>query len=334
MKLVFIFVVLLIMGIIFYLQIDVSENHTNPLSKCPENTPEMIYVEGGVFNLGASGIYPEESPVIQIEVQSFKMSRFEVTNKQFGTFVTETGYKTVAERQLSSKDFPQISSALLKPGSAVFVPLDEETLTADSYFNWWHFIAGANWRNPFGPGSSIEGKDDYPVVHIAYEDAVSYANWKGHRLPTEAEFEYAARGGLIDKPYAEGDVFRPKGLYNANTWQGFFPFQDTAEDGFKGIAPIGCFKANGYGLHDLIGNVWEWTKSTYSPQHRVVRTEVSTNNENGNSIAKQEMAVIKGGSFLCSPGFCLRYRPAARQAQETGLGSNHIGFRTVEDVVN
>ncbi|MFM9864380.1 MAG: formylglycine-generating enzyme family protein [Micropepsaceae bacterium] len=249
--------------------------------------PGMVWVPAGTVAMG-SDVYPEETSR-SVALNGFWIDRTEVTNAEFIAFVKATNYVTVAERQGTK-------------GAAVFV-LPSGNADLSSAAHWWRLVEGANWRHPGGPDTSIEDREHFPVVAITPEDAAAYAKWKGHRLPTEAEWEHAARAGASALPERE----QPK---NANTWQGVFPIIDTAEDGFTGIAPVGCFKPNAYGLNDMIGNVWEFTADAYeahtTPAH-----------------------VIKGGSFLCAPNYCLRYRAAARQPQEDGLGTSHVGFRTV-----
>lgn len=248
----------------------------------------MVWVPSGTFAMG-SEFYPEEGPIREVTVQGFWMDRTEVTNREFAEFVAATHYVTAAER-------------LGKPGAAVFVvPTDNVDLSSAAA--WWRYATGANWRHPGGTGTSIDGRDNYPVVAIAYEDALAYAKWKGRDLPSENQWERAARAGATALPEHE----QPK---SANTWQGVFPIIDTAEDGFSGIAPIGCFKPNSLGLYDMIGNVWELTSDLYASHTPAAR-------------------VIKGGSFLCAPNYCQRYRPAARQPQEEDLGTSHTGFRTI-----
>jgi formylglycine-generating enzyme required for sulfatase activity len=302
-------------------------------TKC-EFEPEMVLIKEGAFVMGAGSIYPEESPTHKVHVEDFFISKYEVTNGEFEQFVEDTNYITVAERYLSPENNPGLQPELLRPGSAVFVKLDE-AVKAKTFLNWWHFIEGANWRHPNGPNSDIEGKENYPVVHIALEDAQAYADWKGHRLPTEAEYEFASRGGLDGKMYATGNTPKNNGQYTANTWQGVFPFINTLDDGFEGLAPVGCFEPNGYGLHDMIGNVWEWTRSPFYPTHNFDTDKVRHYRSVGFGFdpnkPQTDVGVIKGGSFLCSEDFCMRSRPAARQAQDTGLGTSHIGFRTVLD---
>jgi formylglycine-generating enzyme required for sulfatase activity len=251
--------------------------------------PGMVWIPGGVVTMG-SDVYPEETRRT-VTVNGFWMDRTEVANADFAAFVTATNYVTVAERAGSK-------------GAAVFV-LPSGNADLSSAAAWWRYVEGANWRHPAGPDSSIEGREHFPVVAITHEDASAYATWKGRRLPTEAEWEHAARAGASQLPERE----QPK---DANTWQGVFPLIDTTEDGFTGIAPVGCYEPNAYGLHDMIGNVWEFTADAF---------------ENHNPASH----VIKGGSFLCAPNYCLRYRPAARQPQEDGLATSHLGFRTVLD---
>ncbi|MEM1261683.1 MAG: formylglycine-generating enzyme family protein [Pseudomonadota bacterium] len=270
-----------------------------------------VCLRGGVFTLGAGAVYPEERPEKQVRVRPFCIDRYEVTNADFRAFVTATDYVTVAERGPSAADYPQSSSDLLTKGSAVFVT---PQVGSDGVLTrWWVFSEQANWRNPLGEASDLAGKGNHPVVHIAYADAQAYAKWRGRDLPTEAEWEFAARGGLEGRTYAWGDTRAPDGEELANTWQGAFPVENLATDGFAFTAPVGSFPANGFGLYDMIGNVWEWTTTSYGNR----------------SLAAADRRTIKGGSFLCAPSYCARYRPAAKQAQETGLGTNHIGFRTV-----
>lgn len=294
-------------------------------------SPDMVLVEGGSFTMGAGAIYPEETPSLVTTVNSFYMNRYEVTNAEFAEFVGATGYVTVAERQPSPDIYPDLPAELLYPGSVVFTP---EASESNNLSKLWQYKKWANWKQPLGPNSSIDGKEWFPVVHIALEDAKAYAEWKGHRLPTEAEYEYASRGGLDGAQYESGDTLKKDGKHIANTWQGFFPYSNSQEDGFKGLAPVGCYPANLYGLHDMIGNVWEWTQSTYYPNHYTDETLPETMPTQGydNKQPGVPVAVVKGGSFLCAENFCMRYRPAARHAQDTGLGASHIGFRTVKDI--
>jgi formylglycine-generating enzyme len=281
-----------------------------------QHSDRMVWVPGGSFMMGAEYAYSEEGPAHFREVDGFWIGRFEVTNAEFTEFVEATGYLTLAERGSAEPGLPPQQR---QPGSAVFMPpLAGEQY--DPWASWWRFVSGANWRHPEGPGSDIDGLDRHPVVHVAYEDAQAYADWKGHRLPTEAEFEFAAQSSrhrLED------------GSYVANTWQGFFPFQHEAADGFSGSAPAGCYIPNELGLYDLIGNVWEWTSSAYYQGHDFPAV---VDYPEGLDPAQpgEAVAVIKGGSYLCAPNYCMRYRPEARQGQSKGLGTSHIGFRTAK----
>ncbi len=276
--------------------------------------PGMVWVPAGSFTMGAEYAYREEGPAHTEELSGFWMDQGEVTNAQFAAFVEATGYLTLAERGISAPDQPNVST----PGSAVFKPPSTEG-APDPYATWWQFVEDANWRNPEGPGSSLAGLEQHPVVHIAYEDARAYADWKGHALPTEEQFEYAAQTSVQrDAP----------GAFKSNTWQGFFPYQNDPLDGYTGTAPTGCYGANALGLYDLIGNVWEWTASPYYLGHDFSAKEAYPE---GYDPAQpgEAVAVIKGGSYLCAPNYCMRYRPEARQGQSKGLGTSHIGFRTV-----
>jgi sulfatase modifying factor 1 len=300
-------------------------------SKACTKPAGMAFIKGGTFTMGAGAVYQDEMPAMKTVVQDFYMDRHEVTNLQFSEFIEATGYITIAQRIPNADDYPDIPADLLIPGSAVFVKLSQ-AVGAATFMNWWHFTEGADWNNPLGPDSNIKDKDHYPVIHIAYDDALAYAKWKGNRLPTEAEFEFASRGGIDGAKYATGSSLTENGKYIANTWQGLFPFNDTAEDGYVGLAPVGCYPQNHFGIHDLIGNVWEWTQSIYYPRH-FDPSQLPPNLPANGYDAKQPgiaVGVIKGGSYLCAEDFCMRYRPAARHAQDTGLGTSHIGFRTVK----
>lgn len=294
------------------------------------NTQNMVWVEGGSFAMGDDEIYADEGPVRDVRVDGFWIDSHEVTNAQFAAFVEATAYVTVAERQPSSEDFPNAPLELLKPGSAVFQLPDR--LTSGDILQWWLYVPGADWRHPAGPASSLAGLEDYPVVHIAFEDATAYADWAGRDLPTEAQWEFAARGGA-SSDYPWGDQLAPGGTHMANTWQGTFPIQNDVQDGYTGRAPVQCFPPNGFGLYDMIGNVWEWTADRYAPLHDTAADDNPTGPMEAASYDPANpgvaVRVIKGGSFLCAPNYCMRYRPAARHAQDTGLGTDHIGFRTV-----
>ena len=221
-------------------------------------TRDMVRIRGGEFTMGSNRHYPEEAPAHRVSVGSFWMDRHEVTNEDFARFVGETGHVTVAERSPDPADYPDADPELLTPASAVFVKTSRQVDLGDPY-QWWIYTPGADWRHPQGPRSSVEGTEDHPVVHVAWEDVEAYARWAGKALPTEAEWEFAARGGLEGATYAWGEDFRPNGVFMANTWQGDFPHQNTVADGYEGTSPVGSFPPNGYGLYDMIGNVWEWT---------------------------------------------------------------------------
>ena len=300
-------------------------------AQCDNPQHEMVFIKGGKFIIGDSSGYPEERVRQQHTLADFYIDKYEVTNAQFAEFISATGYVTLAERGLSKEAYPDLDDALLKPGSAVFSPPDKfYTL---NFMNWWQFVPGANWRHPEGPTSSIETRPHYPVVHIAYADAQAYADWKGHDLPSEAEWEYAAKAGS-DARYAWGDEAYPDDIYMANTWQGRFPMLGTGEDGYHLIAPVGCFPENNNGLADMIGNVWEWTRDSYKPERETITHSGPDGKLRKNTTQQNmdEVYVIKGGSYLCAQNYCLRYRPAARQPQETGLGTNHLGFRTIKRI--
>ena len=302
-------------------------------------TDGMVLIPGGLFAMGANDTYPEEAPVHNVEVDSFWIDPTTVTNAQFAVFVAATGHVTVAEIAPRAEDYPGALPEMLYAGSLVFKKTRGKVDTAD-WSQWWEFRKGADWRHPYGPGSSIEGLDDHPVVHVAYADALAYATWAGKELPTEAEHEYAARGGLIAATYAWGDVFRPGGKHMANTWQGMFPYENTREDGWETTAPVGQYPANGYGLYDMIGNVWEWTQDWYAPRHAGDEAKACCVPKNPRGPATGtidpntpqvpiQQKVLKGGSFLCAPSYCKRYRPAARHAESIDTSTCHVGFRCV-----
>jgi formylglycine-generating enzyme required for sulfatase activity len=292
--------------------------------------PGMVWVPGGRFTMGSEKFYREERPIRRVSVSGFWVDIHEVTNAQFAAFVAATGYRTVAERGLDRKDYPDLPDELLRPGSMVFVGAPKNARMRMNTMEWWQYVPGADWRHPTGPGSSIAGKDNHPVVHVGFADAEAYARWLGRSLPTEAEWEFAARGGLNGADYPWGDEQTPEGKYLANSWQGFFPFEDEKGDGYHGTAPVGCFPANGYGLFDAVGNVWEWATDWYEAGHASLSDgAVDPTGPAMRSGPAGPVRVIKGGSWLCSANFCGRYRPAARQPQEVDLGASHIGFRTV-----
>jgi formylglycine-generating enzyme required for sulfatase activity len=292
----------------------------------------MALVRGGEFQQGAAPQRAEEGPPRRTVVGDFWIDRTEVTNGDFARFVKATGYVTLAERPLDPKAYPGLAGDQLRPSAVVFVGATGPHGSDPS--QWWRVVQGADWRHPLGPGSSIAGKDALPVVQVAYEDALAYAHWLGRDLPTEAEWEYAARGGLAGSKYTWGDqAYDPKHP-QANIWQGPFPAVDSGEDGYRArVAPVGCFAANGYGLFDMAGNVWEWTKDWYRPN----LDPTASDNPQGPREAEsfdpgdpvERHHVIKGGSFLCADNFCFRYRPPAREAGPADTGANHVGFRTV-----
>lgn len=294
------------------------------------STAGMFYVPGGAFQMGSDRSLPEERWAHSVSVDGYWIDRHEVTNAQFRKFVEATGYKTLAERGLDPKSHPNMPKKLLKPGSIVFAK-PTNLQQGGSLTQWWQYRHGADWRHPTGPGSSIEGKDNHYVVNIAYEDAEAYARWLGRSLPTEAQYEFAALGGR--DPWEDWSrPFDKDGKPLANTWQGIFPILNSNDDGYEGTAPVGCFPANGYGLYDILGNVWEWTSDWYRPGHErneaenpVGPTLQQLRIRPGESVRR----VIKGGSYLCAANYCARYRPSARQPQEVDLSTAHIGFRTV-----
>ncbi len=280
----------------------------------PESRPGMVWIEAGVFHMGSDRHYPEEAPVRRVAVEGFWIDRTPVTNDDFAAFITATRYVTVAERQPKALDYPGADPALLVPGSLVF-----------GGPQIWAYIPGASWRHPKGPGSGIAGLGRQPVVHVAHADAAAYADWSGKVLPTEAEWEFAARGGLDGANFAWGDELMPEGRHMANTWQGRFPHENTGEDGHVGTSPVDAFPPNGYGLQDMIGNVWEWTSDSCSPDMRPSKPGYCQSGAGSRSDAG--FRIVKGGSHLCAPNWCRRYRPAARQAQSVDSSSVHIGFR-------
>jgi formylglycine-generating enzyme required for sulfatase activity len=309
--------------------------------------PDMVWIPGGEFSMGANdppnmnevGMKATEDaqPIHRVYVDGFFMDKTDVTNAQFARFVKATGYVTVAERKPRAEDFPGAPPENLVAGSVVFAPPDHP-VALNNHFQWWTYVHGADWRHPLGPASNIKGKDNYPVVHIAYEDAQAYAKWAGKRLPTEAEWEFAARGGKAGKPFVWGDEFRPQGKWMANTHQGHFPNSDTGDDGYVGIAPVAQFPPNNYGLFDMAGNVWQWTSDWYRPdyyQQLAARGGVARNPQGPDSSfdpsePNQPKKVHRGGSFLCTDQYCSRYIVGTRGKGEVSTGTNHLGFRCVE----
>jgi sulfatase modifying factor 1 len=290
------------------------------------NTSGMIWIPGGTFLMGSNEFYREERPMRRETLQGFWVDRYPVTNAEFRKFVTATGYVTSCERAPDPEMYPAADPSLLVPGSAVFRKPRGPVNLHDARA-WWEYVPGADWQHPEGTDSSVDGRDDHPVVHVAYEDACAYAAWAGKDMPSEHEWEFAARGGLDAATYAWGDEFAPEGRTMANTWQGRFPWENLKLDGYEGTSPVDAFPANGYGLHDMIGNVWEWTASPFIPPGaEKVKTSCCAASEPGSHI---ELRVVKGGSHLCAPNYCLRYRPAARQGEAIDTSTCHIGFRCV-----
>jgi len=319
----------------------------NP-SKPPSPAPEgMAWIPGGEFSMGSEGKCDGKSccspatvadalPIHRVYVDGFWMDATDVTNAQFEKFVQATGYVTIAERAPTKEEFPTAPPENLVAGSVVFTPTSGP-VSLDDHYQWWSYVKGANWRHPEGPQSDIKGKGNYPVVQIAYPDAVAYAKWAGKRLPTEAEWEFAARGCLSGKLYAWGDEFKPGGKFMANTYQGQFPVKDTGEDGFAGISPVGAFPANGYGLYDMAGNVWQWCSDWYRPDYfkqlaadgSVARNPQGPETPFDPDEPTEKKRVQKGGSFLCTDQYCTRYMMGTRGKGEVNSGTNHIGFRCV-----
>jgi formylglycine-generating enzyme len=296
----------------------------------------MVWVPGGEFAMGSDDFYPEEAPAHRAAVDGLWMDACPVTAAEFAAFVTATSWVTLAERRPDPAGYPGVDPALLVAGSLVFrqpqrpVPLDDPR-------RWWSYVPGACWRHPEGPGSDLSGRDDHPVTHVAYEDALAYAAWAGKALPSEAEWERAARGGIDGADFVWGDEHTPGGRAMANTWQGEFPWRNLALDGYGGTSPVRAFPPNGYGLFDMAGNVWEWTADTFLPRHRPAAAKpcctpgVAPHGGSSPRGAGLPMAsrVVKGGSHLCAPNYCLRYRPAARQPQAEDTSACHLGFRCV-----
>jgi sulfatase modifying factor 1 len=304
----------------------------------------VVALPGGEFLMGSDDHYPEEAPTHRVRVDAFAIDRHQVTNARFAAFVAATGWVTVAERPLDPADFPGAPRENLVPGSLVFTPtpgpVDLRHLS-----QWWTWTPGASWRHPEGPGSDLDDRADHPVVHVAHEDATAFAAWAGARLPSEAEWEYAARGGLEGTAFTWGDEPRPDGRIMANTWDGLdFPWRSTGESGWRRTAPVGSFPPNGFGLYDMAGNAWEWTDDWWTSRHPAdaERPCCVPHNPRGGAVEDSfdpaqpqfhvPRKVIKGGSHLCADSYCLRYRPAARRPQMVDTGMGHIGFRTVTDL--
>ena len=310
----------------------------------------MVWIPGGEFSMGAAdppspddndtGMHAitDSRPIHRVYVDGFWMDRTETTNAQFAQFVEATGYLTVAERVPRADDFPGAPPENLVAGAVVFTP-PHHAVPLDTHFRWWSYLKGANWRHPLGAGSSIAGRDRFPVVHVAYEDVLAYATWAGKRVPTEAEWEFAARGGLSGNAYPWGNTFRPDGKWMANSHQGHFPNEDTGEDAYVGLAPVAQFPANGYGLYDVAGNVWEWVSDWYRPDYYaqlasaggVARNPHGPDSPFDPSEPREKKRVQRGGSFLCTEQYCSRYMVGTRGKGEVTTGTNHLGFRLVKE---
>jgi formylglycine-generating enzyme len=301
------------------------------LAAAPKN---MVRIPRGTFVMGSDNFYAEERPAREVTVGGFLMDEHPVTNAEFRRFVKDTGYQTIAEQRPDPADFPDAEPADLMPGSLVFrstpgpVPLDD-------WRRWWHWTPGASWRTPTGPGSTLHGLDRHPVVHVSYEDGLAYAEWSGKQLADEAEWEYAARAGRPPTTYAWGEQFMPKGKVMANTWHGSFPWENADPHGIERTSPVGRYPSNGWGLVDLIGNVWEWTCSPWTQDHA---QPANSHVDHGccapdvtadGALREEDRRVMKGGSHLCAPSYCLRYRPPARQGQQVRSSASHLGFRCV-----
>ncbi len=295
----------------------------------------MVRIGGGTFAMGSDRFYPEEAPVRNVSVEGFWIDPYTVTNAEFSKFVRKTGYATIAERPLDPAEFPGAPVENLVPGALAF-HMTPGPVDLRDYSQWWSWMPGASWKHPEGPGSSIDSRPDHPVVHVALEDVDAYAAWAGKRLPTEAEWEYAARGGLEGKSFVWGDEMEPGGKPAANTWQGEFPWKSTHRHGPRTM-PVGKFAPNGYGLYDMAGNVWEWTSDWFVNDRTLVESPCCAAGARELSYdpcqpnVPMPRKVLKGGSFLCSPSYCLRFRPAARSPQAIDTGMSHVGFRCVRD---
>ena len=320
------------------------ENQTRPMTPAPEG---MVWIPGGEFSMGSDssgesicglpGVTRDAQPVHRVYVDGFWMDQTEVTNEQFERFVRATGHVTIAERTPTQEEFPTAPPENLVAGSTVFTP-SATPVPLNDFFQWWRYERGAMWRHPEGPASDLKGREKHPVVHIAYPDAEAYAKWAGKRLPTEAEWEFAARGGQVGRLYAWGDELKPGGQWMANIYEGKFPVRDSGADGFAGVAPVAQFPTNGYGLYDMAGNVWEWVTDWYRPDYYArlkLATSAVPRNPTGPESSydpaepTEKKRVHRGGSFLCTDEYCTRYMVGTRGKGEVTTGSNHVGFRCV-----
>jgi sulfatase modifying factor 1 len=305
----------------------------------------MVWIPGGTFVMGSDRHYPEEAPAHQVSVDGFFIDRYPVTVDQFAAFVAATGYVTVAEQAPDPDDYPNADPALLVPASSVFVPPSHPVDLRNAY-EWWAYVPGADWRHPQGPESDVAGLGEHPVVHVAWRDVEAYAQWAGKQPPTEAQWEFAARGGLDGREFAWGDELTPGGRHLANVWQGDFPVANERTDGYYWTSPTGAFAPNGFGLFDMIGNVWEWTTDWFANHRRTPHAAPCcgdagprVNPAGGKAalsidvelpvVERQPRKVMKGGSYLCAPNYCQRYRPAARLPQAVDTSTCHLGFRCV-----
>jgi formylglycine-generating enzyme len=300
----------------------------------------MVWIPGGTFHMGSDSHYAEEAPIHRVTVDGFWIDRTPVTNREFRKFVKATGYVTFAEIVPDPNNYPGALPNMLKAGSLVFNP-PKHPIDLNNWSQWWTFKFGANWRRPYGPRSSLAGLNDHPVVHVAYSDGLAYAQWAGKDLPSEAEWEFAARGGLDGAEFAWGDEFMPASRPMANTWQGAFPHENLKLDGYERTSPVTAFPPNGYGLYDMIGNVWEWTSDWFSSRHEATADRaccIPSNPRGGREDASYDPCqpeiriarrVLKGGSHLCAPNYCRRYRPAARHPEPVDTSANHVGFRCI-----
>jgi formylglycine-generating enzyme len=295
----------------------------------PDVLKNMVELPAGKFRMGSDRFYPEEAPVREVAVESFWIDRHPVTVAEFRRFVKATGHVTWAEQAPDAETYPDADPELLVAGSLVFTKT-QGPVPLDDYRNWWSWVPGADWRRPEGSDSTVGGRERHPVTHVAHADAVAYAEWAGKSLPNEAEWEYAARGGLDGAVFTWGDEFAPKGRMMANTWQGEFPWQNLLLDRYEGTSPVESYPANGYGLFDMAGNVWEWTADMFSqPEANGAHSCCAPRDPRDASTQPLARRVIKGGSHLCAPNYCLRYRPAARQGETVDSTTGHIGFRCV-----
>jgi formylglycine-generating enzyme required for sulfatase activity len=321
------------------------ENKALPSGTAPEG---MVWIPGGEFSMGSTrsseslcglpGATRDSLPVHRVYVDGFWMDKTDVTNEEFEKFASATGYVTIAERVPTKEEFPTAPPENLVAGSVVFTPTDGP-VPLDNHYQWWSYLKGASWRHPLGSDSDLKGKEKYPVVQVAYEDAVAYAKWAGKRLPTEAEWEFAARGGQAGRLYAWGNELKANGKWMANIYQGQFPVKDTGEDGFRGIAPVGQFPPNDYGLYDMAGNVWQWCSDWYRPDYyaQLAANGTVTRNPQGPESGfdpaepNEQKRLHRGGSFLCTDQYCTRYMVGTRGKGEVKTASNHLGFRCVKN---